>query len=90
MEQTKAVSRIQNDRSLTESRPSEIVKEVKAEVRSEPNLQKAVEKVREQVVTNPKMDREVAQKIEQALKEATQLQRIGQEPAGRDRYNKHW
>ena len=31
------------------------------------------------------MDREVAQKVEKALKEATQLQRIGQEPAGRDR-----
>ena len=74
-----------NDRSLTESRPSEIIKAVKAEVQSEPNLQKAVEKVREQVVTNPKMDREVAQKVEQALKEATQLQRIGQETAGRDR-----
>ena len=62
-----------------------MVKQVKAEVQSEPNLQKAVEKVREQVVTNPKMDREVAQKVEQALKEATQLQRVGQEPAGRDR-----
>ena len=37
-----------------------------------------VEKVREQVVTNPKMDREVAQKVEQALKEATQLQKVGQ------------
>ena len=43
---------------------------MKAEVQSEPNLQKAVEKVREQVVNNPKMDREVAQKVEQALKEA--------------------
>ena len=70
---------------ITESRPSEIVKAARAEVQSEPNLQKAVEKVREQVVANPKMDREVAQKVEQALKEATQLQRVGQEPAGRDR-----
>ena len=31
------------------------------------------------------MDREVAQKVEQALKEAVQLQRIGQESAGRER-----
>ena len=31
------------------------------------------------------MDREVAQKVEQALKEATQLQKVGQEPAGRER-----
>ena len=58
---------------------------VRAEVQSEPNLQKAVEKVREQVVANPKMDREVAQKVEQVLKETVQLQKVGQEPAGRDR-----
>ena len=31
------------------------------------------------------MDREVAQKVEKALKEATQLKKVGQEPAGRDR-----
>ena len=73
----------QTDQDTIESRPSEVVKQVKAEVQSEPNLQRAVEKVREQVVSNPKMDREVAQKVEQALKEATQLQKIGQEPAGR-------
>ena len=36
------------------------------------------------------MDREVAQKVEQALKEATQLQQIGRESTGRDRVNKHW
>ena len=62
-----------------------MVKQVKVEVQSEPNLQRAVEKVREQVVTNPKMDREVAQKVEQALKEATQLQKIGQRNRWRDR-----
>ncbi len=83
VEQSKVVSRLQTDHSITESRPSEIVKEVKAEVQSEPNLQKAVEKVREQVVANPKMDREVAQKVEQALKATVQLQKIGQESAGR-------
>ena len=38
---------------------SEIVKNVKAEIQQEPNLQKAVEKVRDQVVNNPKIDREV-------------------------------
>ncbi|MCQ6277127.1 hypothetical protein JMM81_19820 [Bacillus sp. V3B] len=75
----------QIDRVPAEPRPSEVVKQVRTEVQSEPNLQRAVEKVRDQVVTNPKMDREVAQKVEQALKEATQLQRVGQETAGRDR-----
>ena len=69
----------------TEPRSSEIVKNVKAEIQQEPNLQKAVEKVRDQVVNNPKVDREVAQKVEQALKETISLQKVGQEPAGRDR-----
>ena len=64
---------------------SEIVKNVKAEIQQEPNLQKAVEKVRDQVVNNPKIDREVAQKVEQALKETISLQKVGQELAGRDR-----
>ena len=64
---------------------SEIVKNVKAEIQQEPNLQKAVEKVRDQVVNNPKIDREVAQKVEQAIKETISLQKVGQEPAGRDR-----
>ena len=61
------------------------MKEIKAEVKREPNLQRAVEKVREQVVANPKIDREVAQKVEQVLKEAMQLQKVGQESAGRER-----
>ena len=42
---------------------------MKTEIQQEPNLQKAVEKVRDQVVNNPKIDREVTQKVEQALKE---------------------
>ena len=66
----------QTDQDTVESRPSEVVKQVKAEVQREPNLQKAVEKVREQIVSNPKVDQEVAQKVEQALKEATQLQQV--------------
>ena len=75
----------QTDQETAEPRPSEVVKQVKAEVQREPNLQHAVEKVREQVVTNPKIDREVAQKVEQVLKEATQLQKVGQESEARDR-----
>jgi len=68
-----------------ETSPSETVKQVKAEVQSEPNLRRAVEKVREQIVTNPKVDREVAQKVEQVVKEAVQLQQIGRESTGRER-----
>ena len=58
---------------------------MKSEIQQEPNLQKAVEKVRDQVVNNPKIDREVAQKVEQAVKEAGQLQQIGRESVGRER-----
>ena len=68
-----------------EPRSSEIVKNVKTEIQQEPNLQKAVEKVRDQVVNNLKIDREVAQKVDQALKETITLQKVGQEPAGRER-----
>ena len=64
---------------------SEIVKNLKAEIQQEPNLQKAVEKVRDQVVNNPKIDREVAQKVDQAVKETVQLQQIGRESVGRER-----
>ena len=71
----------QNSKQIT----SEIVKNLKAEIQQEPNLQKAVEKVRDQVVNNPKIDREVAQKVEQSLKETIHLQKVGQELAGRDR-----
>ena len=55
--------------TLAEPRSSEIVKNVKTEIKQEPNLQKAVEKVRDQVVNNPKIEREVTQKVDQALKE---------------------
>ncbi|WP_071393502.1 hypothetical protein [Bacillus tuaregi] len=69
----------------TETRPSETVKEVKAEVQKERNLHRAVEKIQEKIISNPKVDREVAQKVEQAVKEAVQLQQIGRESAGRER-----
>ena len=58
---------------------------MKTEIQQEPNLQKAVEKVRDQVVNNPKIEREVTQKVDQAIKETISLQKIGQEAAGRDR-----
>ena len=44
-----------------------------------------VEKVQDQVVNNPKIDREVRLKVEQALKESISLQKVGHELAGRDR-----
>ena len=75
----------QQDRNTVELRPSEVVKEVKADIQREPNLERAIEKVRDQVVNHPKIDREIAQKIEQALRETAQLKQLGQESAGRER-----
>ena len=72
---------IQNSKHIS----SEIVKSVRTEVQQEPDIQKAVEKVRDQVVNNPKIDRDVAQKVEQTLKETVSLQKTGQESAGRDK-----
>ncbi|URM33445.1 hypothetical protein LLY41_02920 [Cytobacillus firmus] len=85
LKQIEARQPVQPERSISEQRPSEAIKQVKAEVQNEPNLQRAVEKVREQAVQHPKMDREVAQKVEKALSEVTRLQQIGQESAGRER-----
>ncbi|MDZ5471945.1 hypothetical protein SM124_09315 [Bacillus sp. 31A1R] len=63
----------------------EVVKQVKEAVQQESKLQNAVDQVREQVVNNPKVDREVAQKIEKAVQEVIQLQQQGKEAAGRER-----
>ncbi|GLB60200.1 hypothetical protein NCCP133_23320 [Cytobacillus sp. NCCP-133] len=85
LKQIEARQPVQAEQKIPEQRPSEAVKQVKAEVQNEPNLQRAVEKVREQVVQHPRMDRGVSQKVEQALSEAVRLQQIGQETAGRER-----
>ncbi|EKN65674.1 hypothetical protein BAZO_11590, partial [Schinkia azotoformans LMG 9581] len=76
---TQAVQRI------NEQPASEIVKQAKEDVQRDPNLQRAIEKVREQVVNNPKIDGEIAQKVEKAVIEARQLQQIGRESMGRER-----
>ncbi|UII55623.1 hypothetical protein LS684_18665 [Cytobacillus spongiae] len=79
------MSRANKNLQTIEQKPSEIVKQAKETVQQDPDLSKAIEKVREQVVTNPKIDREVAQKVEKAVQEARQLQQIGRETVGRER-----
>ncbi|WP_394234949.1 hypothetical protein [Niallia oryzisoli] len=83
--QTKVAAQSQQDQSNEDQRPSVTVKEVKAEVQKALNLQQAVETVRDEVISNPKINREVAQKVDQAVKEAVQLQQIGRESTGRER-----
>lgn len=83
-QQTSAVYRTSQERNIVEQSLSVTVKEVKAEIQKEPTLQRAVEKVREQVILNPKINRVVALKVEQAVKEAVQLQQTGRETTGRE------
>ena len=58
---------------------------VKDQIKQEPNLQKAIQKVKETIVNNPKMPPEVVKQVEQAVREATISQRLGQESAGREK-----
>ncbi|MGX1901490.1 metal-dependent peptidase, partial [Thermolongibacillus altinsuensis] len=51
----------------------------------EPNLFKAVEQVRQHIVDAPEMDREVAEKVNRALREVVQLQQQGREVEARVR-----
>ncbi|OEH92189.1 hypothetical protein [Bacillus solimangrovi] len=85
IEQVRTEARTQRTSLSNESRPSELIRQTREQVQSEPNLQKAVDRVRDQVVNNREINREVSQKVEKALKEAEQLQRMGREQAGRER-----
>ncbi|PDM39218.1 hypothetical protein DXK91_07605 [Parageobacillus toebii] len=55
------------------------VKQVREQAAREPNLSKAVEQVRQHIVDAPEMDREVAEKVNRALREVVQLQQQGRE-----------
>ncbi|EKN67653.1 hypothetical protein [Schinkia azotoformans] len=74
----------QTVQKTNEQPASKIVKQAKEDVQRDPNLQRAIEKVRDQVVNNPKIDVEVAKKIDKAVNEAHQLQQIGREIMGRE------
>ena len=58
---------------------------VKDQIKQEPNLQKAIQTVKETIINNPKMPPEVVKQVEQAVREATISQRLGQENAGREK-----
>ncbi|WP_400243417.1 hypothetical protein AB3U99_19820 [Niallia sp. JL1B1071] len=61
------------------------IDKIKDQVNQEPNLQKAIQTVKETIVNNPKMPQEVVNQVEQAIREATINQRLGQESAGREK-----
>ncbi|WP_183363822.1 hypothetical protein [Saccharococcus caldoxylosilyticus] len=73
------------EQSVGQEKPNvrDVMNQVKRQVTSEPNLTKAVEHVRQHIVDAPEMDREVAEKVNQALREVVQLQQIGREGEAR-------
>ncbi|RAK19916.1 hypothetical protein B0I26_10598, partial [Anoxybacillus vitaminiphilus] len=73
----------QVEQELRTQEPANEVKQVREQVMREPNLAKAVEQVRQQIVDAPEMDREVAEKVDRALREVVQLQQMGREGEGR-------
>ena len=85
LDQNFRVTRAQNTRVETESRPlperpvSDQVRQVRETVQREPNVQRSIEQVRNEVVNNSRVDREVARQVERAVDEARTLQQSGRE-----------
>ena len=61
------------------SEQSKLVRKSLELLESEPDLKKAINQIREEIVKNPKIDRDITQKIEKAAQEAEKLQSIGKE-----------
>ncbi|WP_062756127.1 hypothetical protein [Parageobacillus toebii] len=76
---------IQAEQELHMQEPANQVKQVREQATREPNLSKAVEQVRQHIVDAPEMDREVAEKVNRALREVVQLQQMGREVEARAR-----
>ena len=69
----------QNASTNTTSDLSKLVRKSLELLESEPDLKKAINQIREEIVKNPKIDRDLTQKIEKAAQEAEKLQSIGKE-----------
>ncbi|MEK4909028.1 hypothetical protein [Niallia sp. FSL M8-0099] len=89
-----ALTRAEQEVTAQQSKPVAIdqgkavqdqLNQTKDQIKQEPNLQKAIETVKETIVNNPKMPPEVVKQVEQAVREATISQRLGQESAGREK-----
>jgi hypothetical protein len=75
----------QVEQELRIQEPANQVKQVREQITRELNLSKAVEHVRQHIVDAPEMDREVAEKVNRALREVAQLQQISREGEARVR-----
>ncbi|MED5098969.1 hypothetical protein P9858_02400 [Niallia circulans] len=89
-----ALTRAEQEVTAQQSKPVAIdqgkavqdqLNQTKDQIKQEPNLQKAIETVKEKIINNPKMPPEVVKQVEQAVREATISQRLGQENAGREK-----
>ena len=69
----------QNPSKTIASEQSNLVRKSLELLESEPDLKKAIHQIREEIVKNPKIDRDLTQKIEKAAQEAEKLQTIGKE-----------
>ncbi|UQZ76049.1 hypothetical protein C2I17_16645 [Niallia circulans] len=87
-----AVTKAEQEITVQQTKPIDQSKAVqdqlnqtKDQIKQEPNLQKAIQTVKETIINNPKMPPEVVKQVEQAVREATISQRLGQESAGREK-----
>ncbi|WP_336045512.1 hypothetical protein, partial [Niallia circulans] len=89
-----ALTRAEQEVTAQQSKPVAIdqgkavqdqLNQTKDQIKQEPNLQKAIQTVKETIINNPKMPPEVVKQVEQAVREATISQRLGQESAGREK-----
>ena len=95
---TEGIKPSQNTQNASKTNATELSNLVRKSLElleSEPDLKKAINQIREEIVENPKIDPDLAQKVEKAALEAEKLQSIGKErlanhasqldQAGRDR-----
>ncbi|WP_445505603.1 hypothetical protein [Niallia sp. 03091] len=85
------VSSLGTGKNQTVDQPKQIqdhLAQVKEQLKQEPILQKAIQTVRESIVLNPKMPTEILKQVEQAIRDASIQQLVGNESAGFDKLQK--
>ena len=95
---TEGITPSQSTQSASENNDTELSNLVRKNlefIEKEPDLKKAIDQIKKEIVENPKIDPDLAQKVEKAALEAEKLQSIGKErlanhasqldQAGRDR-----
>ncbi|MGP3561717.1 hypothetical protein, partial [Geobacillus sp. BK01] len=81
------VQAVHTEKSSSSGETISRIHQVRDQIAREPNVSKAVEYARRQVVEAPDVDRNVAERVDRALREVVQLQRQGREGEARVRLN---